>query len=86
MFLLYLDSSSDLCVSAHKLPCIALDTFTQCNGFSGVLLDAWLARKLLGLFERAVLRSFAPNENAGGGGGLELAALPFVGKECDESL
>lgn len=81
-----LDVSSDFCVSAHKLPCVALDTFTQCNGFSGVLLDDWLARKPLGLFERAVLRPFAPYENAGGGGGLELTTLPLVGKECDEAL
>uniref|UniRef100_K3YWC7 Uncharacterized protein n=1 Tax=Setaria italica TaxID=4555 RepID=K3YWC7_SETIT len=81
-----LDASSDFCVSAHKLPCVALDTFTQCNGFSGVLLDGWLARKLLGLLERAVLRSFAPNENAGGGGGLELTTLPLLGKEFDETL
>lgn len=38
-------------------------------GFSGVLLDDWLACKLLGLFERAVLHFFAPDENGGGGGG-----------------
>lgn len=78
-----LDASSNFCVSAHKLPCVALDTFTQCNGFSGVLLDDWLARKLLGLLDRAALRSFAPNENVGGGGGVEPTTLPLPGKEFD---
>jgi hypothetical protein len=82
----YLDASSDFCVSAHKLPCVALDTFTQCNGFNGVLLDDWLGRKLLGLLDRAVLRSFAPNENVGGGGGDELTTLPLLGKEFEEFL
>ena len=81
----YLDASSDL-VSSHKLPCIALDTFTQCNGFSGVLLDGWLARKLLGLLDRTVLRPFAPNDNVGGGGGAELGTFPLLGKEFEKFL
>lgn len=33
-----------------------------------------------------MIRSFAPNEYAGGGGGLELTTLPLLGKEFDETL
>lgn len=81
-----LDASSDFCVSAHKLPCVALDTFTQCNGFRGVLLDGWLARKPLGLLDRTAVRPFAPNDNVGSGGGAALTTVPLLGKVFEEFL
>lgn len=33
-----------------------------------------------------MLRFFAPDENVGGGGGVELTTLPLLGKECEEPL
>lgn len=76
-----MDTSLDFCVSAHKLPCIALVTLTQCNGFREAFLDdVWRECKLLGLLECATLRLLIPSELRGvkvlGGGGT--GPLPIL--------
>lgn len=65
----YLEDSSSFCVSAHKLPCIALVTLTQCKGFKEVFLDdPCVDCPFLGLGVRAKARPFAPIPPEGGGG------------------
>jgi len=71
---IYFEASSGFCVSAHRLPCIALVTLTQCSGFKEAFLDDdWVDSREPG---RPMFRPFAPNEALdrpfiplGGGGG-----------------
>ena len=80
----YFKVSSGFCDSAHKLPCIALVTFTQWSGFKLDLLDiAWPEWKLfdVGPEGGAGPRPWEPSSLAlppgGAGGGTALPEAPL---------